>query len=175
MRRGGWPFTLRCADLPDGMSTRRRNIHQHLLSDNEYWAVRVKRTWCMQTHQLYLKDYICHVADVYLKSQNLGSFRYPSPVQVVHLKSSTFGYLRDASIVRYVEVPKVKNKKRLFCTVFGYLWVSHSIRCLSSLTYLGTYWDTSYSRCTLHCPVVTSIMNASEDEFAFLDECAGLS
>lgn len=38
-KRGAWPFVLRCANLPDALSTRMSNCHMHLLSANEYWEV----------------------------------------------------------------------------------------------------------------------------------------
>ena len=37
--RGGWPFVLRCANLPDSLSTHMANCHLHLLSANEFWEV----------------------------------------------------------------------------------------------------------------------------------------
>jgi hypothetical protein len=38
-RRGAWPFVLRCANLPDGLSMHMANCHVALLSANEFWEV----------------------------------------------------------------------------------------------------------------------------------------
>ena len=36
-RRNAWPFVLRCANLPDAMSTHAANCHLAMLSASEYW------------------------------------------------------------------------------------------------------------------------------------------
>lgn len=38
-KRGCWPYVLRCANLPDSLSTHMANVHMHLLSANEYWEL----------------------------------------------------------------------------------------------------------------------------------------
>ena len=38
-RRGAWPFVLRCANLPDGLSMHMANCHLALLSANEFWEM----------------------------------------------------------------------------------------------------------------------------------------
>ena len=38
-RRGAWPFVLRCANLPDALSTHMTNCHLHMLSANEFWEL----------------------------------------------------------------------------------------------------------------------------------------
>lgn len=38
-KRGAWPFVLRCANLPDTLSTHMSNCHLHLLSANEFWQL----------------------------------------------------------------------------------------------------------------------------------------
>ena len=37
-RRGAWPFVLRCANLPDTLSTHMSNCHLHMLAANEFWV-----------------------------------------------------------------------------------------------------------------------------------------
>lgn len=37
MKRGAWPFIMRVANLPDGLSTHISNCHLHMLAANEYW------------------------------------------------------------------------------------------------------------------------------------------
>ena len=36
-KRGAWPFILRVANLPDGLSTHISNCHLHLLQASEFW------------------------------------------------------------------------------------------------------------------------------------------
>jgi hypothetical protein len=38
-KRGAWPFILRVANLPDGLSTHVSNTHLHLLSASEHWEL----------------------------------------------------------------------------------------------------------------------------------------
>lgn len=38
-KRGGWPFLLKCANLPEGLCNNVANTHLTLLSGNEYWEV----------------------------------------------------------------------------------------------------------------------------------------
>jgi len=38
-RRSGWPYVLRVANLPDKLSMHMSNVHLHLLSASEHWAV----------------------------------------------------------------------------------------------------------------------------------------
>ena len=38
-RRGGWPFVLRSANLPDSLSNHMTNCHLHLLAPSEFWEV----------------------------------------------------------------------------------------------------------------------------------------
>jgi hypothetical protein len=37
MKRTAWPFILRVANLPDGLSTHISNTHLHLIAASEYW------------------------------------------------------------------------------------------------------------------------------------------
>ena len=39
MVRTGWPFVLRCANLPDSLSVHPTNCHLHVISGSEYWSV----------------------------------------------------------------------------------------------------------------------------------------
>ena len=39
MRRGGWPFMFKVANLPDGLSTKMANVHLGMMSANEYWEL----------------------------------------------------------------------------------------------------------------------------------------
>ena len=38
-RRSGWPYVLRVANLPDKLSMHMSNVHLHMLSASEHWAV----------------------------------------------------------------------------------------------------------------------------------------
>jgi hypothetical protein len=38
-RRGGWPFVLRVANLPDVLSEHMSNTHLHLIAANEHWEL----------------------------------------------------------------------------------------------------------------------------------------
>jgi hypothetical protein len=64
-KRGAWPFILRVANLPDGLSTHVSNCHLHLLAACEYWDLdeaanvlrrRVRAPKSLQSHILIIAD-----------------------------------------------------------------------------------------------------------------------
>jgi hypothetical protein len=76
-KRGAWPFILRVANLPDGLSTHIANCHLHMLSANEYWKLdtdanvlrrRVRAPRSLHPHLTIISD---DLLDAYTKGTSL--------------------------------------------------------------------------------------------------------